>query len=103
MIYYIPFQVETYEAITAENIQEKATYKIAISDKTAHELVALIGTEGQSAELDKKRVRLLVKTSDQKELLVDTNGHALVNGTQFEITAKSFASLKSRLTELTAK
>jgi hypothetical protein len=60
LVYFIPFQFETYEAVTPEKIREKAKYKVEITERnTLSVLVDLLLNGRRSEQFDEHRVRLL--------------------------------------------
>jgi hypothetical protein len=102
-IYYIPFQIETYEAITPENIKEKASYSFEINDKNEiAELLHLTSSGDKKSSFTKKRVRLLMIIFDasERQIMVDAEGNVLEGGTQHALNTQDFEKLKTLLSEL---
>ena len=101
-IYYIPFQFETYEPITAKNIKEKAKYKIEISDKNKISTLCDLTSDGaKTSSFDEKRVRLLIVFGEGKQqIFVDANGNVFAGEKRQTLSPKSFEKLKNVLSEL---
>jgi hypothetical protein len=101
-IYYIPFQFETYEAITPKNIKEKAKYKIDVSDKNKiSALLDLMAGGEKTSSFDEKRIRLLIDFDEGKqEMLVDADGNVFDGKTRHALNEQNFDKLKKILSEL---
>ncbi len=101
-IYYIPFQFETYEAVTPKNIKEKAKYKIEVDDKNKiSALLDLMAGGEKTSSFDTKRVRLLIVFDEGKQqMFVDAAGNVFDGETGYAITAQNFEKLKKLLSEL---
>src|SRR5206468_7860545 len=101
MIYYTPFWFETYEAITTENIREKAKYRFEINDgKKVSALLGLISDGDKSSMFAKKRVRLLVDLVESKrQIMVDAEGHVVDGKEERVLKGEKFEQLKNLLSE----
>lgn len=96
--YYIPFQIETYEPITLQNIKDKATVKGVVMDDDALTLLRLLADKKQVATFDKKRVRLLVETKDGKNpIFVDAEATVFNGESEYALNPKAFTALKKCL------
>jgi len=101
-IYYIPFQFETYEAITPKNIKEKAKFKIEINDKDKISALLDLTSGGEkTSNCDEKRVRLLIVWDEGKQqVIADADGNVLNGKTRQALNAQSFEKLKNLLSDL---
>jgi len=101
MIYFIPFQVETYQPITPQNIKDKATYTLEIRSEESLSRIALIfnRNDEMTEKFDAKRVRLLFEHKS-KALYVDSYGNVLSNDKQFALSKKDFEDLQDFLSHL---
>lgn len=101
-IYYIPFQFETYEAVTPKNIKEKAKYKIKVSDKNKILALRDLMAGGEKASsFDAKRIRLLIVFDEGKQqIFVDADGGVFDGETRRAINTQNFEKLKNLLSEL---
>jgi hypothetical protein len=95
--YYIPFNVETYEAVTTNNIQDKAEYKGEIAGDYAVKIVSLLMTSNQSASFERKRVRLLIENQYDNKIFVDASGTVLKKGYKYNINDKKLIELNKIL------
>ncbi len=103
-IYYTPFEVETYQPITKENIKEKAVHKIAVtSEATARKLLDLVVSEKISGEFNLGRVRLLIEESSGRKIFVDAAGCISVDQQVSALSKKDFKKLEKLLAEIIAK
>ncbi len=102
LIYYIPFQVETYEPVTPENIKEKAKYTIESKDRHRISQLLDLMSGGRKCEgFDNKRVRLLVLFEGGKpEIMVDAEGNVSEGKKLHVLSAREFEKLKKLLSEL---
>lgn len=99
--YYIPFQVETYEAVTIENIKSKAEIKGELAKDNASKLLRLLAERKQGSVFDRKRVRLLVETLEGKNpVYVDTSATVLMSQEQYALNPSAFIALKKLLSRL---
>ena len=105
VIYFIPFQVETYEPITPENIREKATYRICVeSEKAGTELLGIVSARLATKGFDSRKVRLLIEdVPGAHEILVDSEGHLRAAGEEGVLRRKDFARLKRLLSRIVAQ
>jgi len=76
VVYFIPFQVETYIPVTPETIVDQAWEKWSISAKRGSNRLLAILSHGHGSAFDKNRVRALV-IAGGKRYLIDTNGVVL--------------------------
>jgi len=99
-IYYIPFHVETYEAITQANIKQKAFYKFEVNDRDKlSALLQLLAGVGEASSFGDNRVRLLV-VSDKKQIFVDAEGNVFDGKKTHRLNHGNFDKLKTLLSEL---
>jgi hypothetical protein len=103
-IYFVPFQFETYEPVTASNITAKAKYTININDQNEiPKLLAL--TSGKSpARFNGKRVRLLVIVNveqGEERIMVDAEGDVFDGKSERALGKQKFDQLKALMAELT--
>jgi len=105
MIYYIPFQFETYEAVTPENIKQKAKYSFELIDtKTESAVLDLISGGKKSSAFDRKRVRfLMVLEKGKRQIIIDAEGNVIEGEAQHSLRAQKFEQLKNLLAKLVKK
>jgi hypothetical protein len=99
-VYYVPFQVETYEPITTATIKDRAKYRLDVAD--ANEILSLLrmlsNAKGESS-FDQKRVRLLV-VAEKREIVVDADGNVLDAGKTYRLSREQFGQLKTVMSRL---
>jgi hypothetical protein len=96
VIFYVPFQFSSNEAVTTENLKEKAN-SIEITDKTTIVfLEKLLAKSHEGSGFDGKRVRLLILlTPGDRSLWVDADGNLLEANHQRRLDRKDFDQLGS--------
>ena len=103
-IYYIPFETETYVAVTTDNIKLQAHHKVVVSSiQDVNSLNRIFSNRtaiADAAPFDFKRVRLLISSSEKHDIFIDSYGNILSNGKQEKISKKKFNELNSRLSYL---
>ena len=102
MFYYIPFQIETYEAVTLENIKAHAKYTIEVTDgSTVSAFVGLLLAGDLGANWDGKRVRLLIELGERKKwIAVNADGNVFDGAARRTLGPLRMADLKAKLAGL---
>jgi hypothetical protein len=95
VIYFIPFEVQTYIPITKNTIISSAWEKFEISDKTtSNRFIRLfVRHNNNKIEFDEKNVRILV-VHKKDYYFVDMNGVAVKNDMLFRIDKIKFLQLR---------
>ena len=75
-VYYLPFQIETYDATTTNNITCRATEQWTISDQGDIDRFNHLFGKIVTASIDETRVRLKA-INGQMSVYVDADGHAV--------------------------
>ena len=99
VVYYIPFQVETYIPVTPETIVDQAWEKWSISEERGRSRLFAILSHGHGSAFDKNRVRALV-IAGEKRYLIDTNGVVLSKSKESQgtvIDKKAFMEFRDSL------
>jgi hypothetical protein len=96
VIYYVPFEFTSNEAVTPENVKDKSN-SIEITDKrTIIEMVKLFAKSREGSDFDRKRVRLLIlMTPGARTIWVDANGNLLEANQQRRLPQKEFDELET--------
>lgn len=106
VLYYIPFQIETYTATTPETIRDKAHFRVRIKSKadivTLLDVLAAKGAQG--SELDRKRVRLAIEIEgNNNSFMVDAEGNVSDGKSEYALGALRFQELKRFMDRMTEK
>lgn len=105
-IYYLPFKLETYTAITKNNIEKKALYVIELKpDDSAYNEISKIFMNHSEGEFDNRVVRMKVKGSQFGDLYVDQEGGILIipDEETEKLTSEAFERLSMLMDKLVAK
>jgi hypothetical protein len=105
LIYYVPFNAETYTPLTMVNIKKLALYKFEVkNENTSSTLCDLTSGGKQTSAFDEKRIRLLIVCDEGKQqVFVDAIGNIFDGKTKRMLSSQNFNKLKSLLSELTKK
>jgi hypothetical protein len=99
-IYYVPFQIETYEAITQSTIKDRASYRWELTDSSRQrKLLEILSSAGEGSRIGDKRIRLLV-VADKREIFVDAEGNVLDLGKTHKLDQRHFQELRTMMSEL---
>ena len=79
IVYFVPFEIETYVPITQETITAEAWEKWTISSKTQRSRLFAILNQGGQGKFDEKRVRVMVRAGKQT-YFIDSDGVVLRKG-----------------------
>jgi hypothetical protein len=102
VVYFMPFETETYDAITPANIRERADYILDLADrKTISTLADTLSHGTRSNDFDNKKVRLLVTLNHGSErVLVDAGGRVSTAHARFVLGTQGFDSLRQLIANL---
>lgn len=89
VVYYVPFDVETYIPITEASISCRAWEKWKISDRSKVSRLLNIVKTGQKANFDRKRVRAEIIVAEQK-YFIDAAGVVLNGVSSYKIDRYDF-------------
>jgi len=96
-VYFIPFEVETYIAVTPTTIASQAWEKWTISSKRDNDRLLAILNHGRENTFDQNRVRALVIIGP-KRYVVDSTGTVQKSGTEgLAIDKRAFVRLGDQL------
>jgi hypothetical protein len=96
VIFYVPFQFTSNEAVTPENIKDKAN-SIAITDKrTLNYLDKLLAKSREGPGFDRKRVRLLIIMGPgDRTVWTDDEGNLLEANQERRLGREQFDQLQN--------
>ena len=96
VVYYVPFEFESTEVVTPENLKDKAN-SIEFTDKKAIvSLVKLLATGREGPGFDRKRVRLLIiMAPGDRSVWVDAQGNLLEGNQQRRLDPERFDQLQA--------
>src|SRR5580704_15903833 len=92
--YYVPFQLESNEAVSPENIREKSNVVDVTDKRTLVYLEKLLAKAKAGAKFERKRVRfLLVMTPGDRSVWVDADGNLLEANAEQHLDRSNFDQL----------
>ena len=101
-IYYIPFDAETYIAVTTDNIKSQASYKMQVSSlqeiSYISQVISCNPTNKNFFEFE--RVRLLIVKNMKDNIFVDSYGNVFSKEKQSKISKKKLNDLNLYLLHL---
>tara|TARA_B100000768_G_C11145175_1_gene317855 strand:+ start:299 stop:718 length:420 start_codon:yes stop_codon:yes gene_type:complete len=102
-VYYMPFDVDTYVPVTAENIVEQSFCKLAFSESSdvAKSLKYLL-TKATAGAFSNKVVRMRVSRPNGVDIFVDMDGGVLITGDEQHkrLSGDDFTVLKALMESL---
>jgi len=93
-VYYLPFDFETYTAVTRENIRKRgADVRLRLGNRSG-ELAKLIRRSAPARGFDFSRVRLGIDFSSGPPAYVDKLGDVIIDGRRSKLSAADFTNVK---------
>ena len=96
LIYYIPFDTETYTPVTMSDVEQRAHFRLVVSDaKTKKGLINRMKVDPR-ARFDSQKVRAKIISPD-KEYYVDSFGVAIQGSEKFTTNASDLNKVLDHL------
>ena len=98
VVYFVPFEIETYVPITIDTITCQAREKWILSDNSDVATLNRLLNPGNDAKFDSARVRVKISASNET-YFIDAEGVVLTDKHSFKIDKIAFVKFAESLTK----